>query len=1251
MHLHALNLSGFKSFPEAKIEFPPGITAVVGPNGTGKSNIVDAILWVLGEQSVKTLRSERMEDVIFNGTASRKPVGMAEVSLILKRVPRHHLEGIIGLSGEAEEKAEADVMVTRRLFRDGESEYLLNKIPCRLKDIRSLFLSARTGSKGHTVIEQGNIEQVLSASPRERRELIEETAGIVRYKKQKAEALRKLEATQHNLVRVRDVIGEVRQQLRSLERQAKQAQVYQTLQQEARSLEIRLLVHDYRGYLAQQTEVEGQVHEVERVEAEYLAEQARLTATREEARLALESSEQDLERIREELASVEHNQAQTLTTLEVERNRLSMYDQQQNQAQDEQERLGREAEEATAYRGELAERAERLRVEREEHVRGLEDVEREAAELTRRRTDMVHERERVRGDLMTRAVELANKENGMAELGRRWEELGRRLQRLSDEQGGVSAHHAEKTARIQDVYQSRQTVQESLAEKRKALEAAARIRLTCLEGGQTAAQDLARAQEEAAAVGSQLEVLQDIMKEALGDSRADGEGPGPLRELISGMRDPIAECLEVPASLERAIEAVLGEYLRGWIVETQADACCAVTLFKEHERGRIACFPLRAARTRTKEDPGLMWWETLRSRPGVIARALDEVQAPEECRDIVTWLLQDVVIVESLEAACSLWQEGGWSTSNGPRLVTLDGDMLDGFGGIRGGSTPPMAGLLQRRREIVQLEVRRKELHTCIEELKAKKQALESEQETVETTIGELEQGIRQDELHVLALEKDAANLEHAVTETEHRLQRIDEDIVLAREEQARVGEDRRSAAASLEDLRLVHTAQEETLRVVDRTLEGLEAEHAALQQRVTDARLAEAALRERQEYTTAELVRMDKDEQQRGERMAQLAKHLIELQDAMSRCRATQEESQRRLEVLARQKGEVEDRRYHEQEVHAGHRQAVAEAEQQLAQVGERLGTVRTKRTAVEVRQAEIHTQLRTLEATLTGTYELTVEQALGRSPYASAEGSSDQEGKEGHETTKEQEMGPARGEEPVETIREQLQKIRGRIERLGPINLAAIQEHQELEERHRFLTGQEEDLTSSMGSLKEIITKINSTTRKMFHDTFEELRTKFSEVFGGFFPGGRADLVLVEDPKAGEDGEASETYEDPGVEILAEPPGKRLRTLAMLSGGEKTMTALALLFASFLTRPTPFCILDEVDAPLDEANVVRFTAFLQEIACRAQFIVITHNKRTMEVASSLFGVTMEEPGISQLVSARLADLQLIETHQAVSK
>src|SRR4029079_12789791 len=465
MYLKSIEMTGFKSFAEARIEFPEGVTAIVGPNGSGKSNVVDAILWVLGEQSTKALRSEKMEDVIFNGTEMRKPLGLAEVSLVISGLDRIHLDSLSGLSSQLSEYQE--LMITRRLYRNGDSEYLINKTVCRLKDVRSILLDTRAGTKGHTVIAQGQIDQILNASPHDRRELIEETAGIVRYKKQKAETLRKLESTQQNLLRVRDIIAEVKKQLNALERQARQARSYQTLNQEAKSLEIQLLTDEYRVLRTTLKEVESTLQALGDQESEQSAELARLNVELERIKLAMATATEVIGQRREELSKVEQQQAQALTAAEVERNRSELYAQQQSQGGEELERLTREqqqgAAEAAALEDTLA-TLERDCVEREE---AFATLDREMKELVQQRTAALAEEDRGREDVLNLTVLVANTEQTLMQLATRIQEAADREDRMTREREDIRARHVTSLKTRQTFQQASRDDEQLVSELRR----------------------------------------------------------------------------------------------------------------------------------------------------------------------------------------------------------------------------------------------------------------------------------------------------------------------------------------------------------------------------------------------------------------------------------------------------------------------------------------------------------------------------------------------------------------------------------------------------------------------------------------------------------------------------------------------------------------------------------------------------------------------------------------------------------------
>lgn len=1224
MYLKSLDLLGFKSFPEANIRFPEGVTAIVGPNGSGKSNVVDAILWVLGEQSTKTLRSEKMEDVIFNGTELRKPLGMTEVSLTIGGLDRTtvKLEGSVGLPGQLTEFQE--LMITRRLYRNGDSEYLINKTPCRLKDIRTLLLDTRAGSKGHTVIAQGQIDQILNASPQDRRELIEETAGIIRYKKQKAEALRKLETAQQNLLRVRDIVAEVKKQLNSLERQARQARTYQALQQEVRAIEIKLLTGEFRTLRNGLKGVEADLSTLDQQESGKAVEQARLATDLEQARLNAIATGEAIGRVREELARVEQQQAQALTTVEVERNRGQLFEQQHSQER-------RDLDELMRSQAELAEALQRIEasldavaVEITERERALGELDDETAHLLHQRASIVAEEERGRADVLQLTVLVANTEQSLAQLSTRVEEVANRGSRLVSEQQEVenqrrSTVHRHDQLRLEygeadrlvgSLQAEQQAVQEDSARVTDELQGLDRLIL--------------RRSEELAAVDSRLEALQSVVREEMGYGR-QGADKGTALKSCDGVHDAIAEWLTIPPGLDRAVEAVLGERVRGWFVDAPSVAHRVVEFLREQSLGRGSFIPQRP---RWGTGAPSLWWPAIADQAGVIGRAVDLIQTDAERRAARDSLFDRVVFVESLDHAVHLWERNMWSAPEGPILATLRGEVLDPSGVVTGGQIQGGQGLLERRREVLELEARRQSLVAALEGEKERREELQARAQSLAYRARQLGESLRRAEMQDLSLRKDGENLQQALADLDLRLHGIAMEIERGIAERQQLDQESRSIQAQLTQWIGEKGAQEAGLGRVRARLDQVDQQVRVLQERATDARLAVEGRRAKREHEKANQTRVTQEIQDMGQRRRETEDHLKTLKIEMERSRA----EQARQESLCREFGEtvghVKDELVSVQEQHT---QQLAEAqslEAGLDEVRRGMSVIRDVRMTVEVRRAEIRTRLETVEGTLSGTYQLDPQTLLNETSEA-AESAPRKDGSPSGERVQ-----PADVE-----LKEQLQTLRERLDRMGPINLAAISEHQELDERHRFLSAQEQDLSNSIASLKAIIQRINRTTKEMFVSTFNELQQKFTEVFAQFFPGGRAELQLVEEPPL-ENGDNSGSQE-PGVEIVAQPPGKRLKSIAMLSGGEKTLTAMALLFASFLIRPTPFCLLDEIDAPLDEENIGRFTGVLRELAQNAQFLVITHNKRTMSVADSLFGVTMEEPGVSTLVSVRLGDLQ----------
>ena len=1228
MYLKSLEMLGFKSFAEARIEFPDGVTAIVGPNGSGKSNVVDSILWVLGEQSTKALRSEKMEDVIFNGTEVRKPLGMAEVSLVISGLDRINVDPLSGLSNQLSEYQE--LMITRRLYRNGDSEYLINKTVCRLKDVRSILLDTRAGTKGHTVIAQGQIDQILNASPQDRRELIEETAGIVRYKKQKAEALRKLDATQQNLLRVRDIIAEVKKQLNSLERQARQARSYQTLHQEAKSLEIQLLTNEYRVLRTTINAVESELQQLGDRESEQAAGLARLNTELEQIKFAIATASEAIGRRREELSKVEQQQAQALTAAEVERNRGELYAQQQSQGGEELERLTQEQQQGAAEAAALEDMLATLERECAEREQAFATLEQEMKELVHQRTAAVAEEERGRRDILNLAVLVANTEQALVQLAARIQEATDREARLSREREDFLLQHVTATDKRQALQQACHEAEQLVADLRRQRqgveEESERVAAELVEVDQL----VFRQSEELAAVDSHLKALQGVLQEDMGYGRLGDEESTALKA-CTGVRDAIAEWLAVPPGWDRAVEAILGERVRGWFVDSPAAACEAIEFLKEKDLGRGTFIP-QQPRWAARDTASQAWWPAMEGQPGVIGRAVDLIPVQGEREAARDYLFDRIVFVDTLKEATALWEQQSCAAPDGPVLVTRAGEILDAAGVITGGQASATGGLLQRRREVLHLDAQRVSLTGSVEEGKQRRERLQVQGQELREQSRQLVESLRDTEMRGLSLQKDETGLQHVLGDLAHRIDTLMGDAQRGSAEVQRLEQEVRSTEAQLTQWMAEKAGQEGGLSRVRERVGQIDQDMQGLQQRFTEAQLVAQEIRTTREHHRRDLMRIQQQQQDAIARIETVTRHVEGLTVSIEQSQVEREHQEVRCREFGESVSLVKAQLVEVQERQAQDMAAAHQLDAGLEEVRRAVSSLRESRMALEVKKAEVRVQLGTVESTLFGTYqvdpatlldapvvEMTAEQlSLGETPIPEDQ--------------------PAVNEV---ALREQLQKIREKLDRLGPINLAAISEHQELDERYRFLTTQEQDLSTSIDSLKEIIQRINRTTKDMFASTFAELQQKFSEVFVKFFPGGRAELQLVE--VSADEATEGRGSQEPGVDIVAQPPGKRLKSITMLSGGEKTLTAMALLFASFLIRPTPFCILDEIDAPLDEENIGRFTGVLRELSEGAQFMVITHNKRTMAIADSLFGVTMEEPGISKIVSVRLGNLQSV--------
>ena len=1187
--IRRLEISGFKSFADRVVfSFDDGVTGVVGPNGCGKSNVVDAIRWAMGEQSAKHLRGRAMEDVIFAGSESRPATGMAEVSLTFQNDGRLVPPQYAGFG---------EITVTRRLFRNGDSEYAINKTPCRLLDITELFLGTGVGTRAYSIIEQGRIGLIVSAKPEDRRGIIEEAAGVTKYKARRKQAERKLEATEQNLLRLSDVVGEVKQRLGSLERAARKAEKFRELRGELRELELLAACRQYSGLKDSEGAQARELSDAADAEKVAEAHAARLEAGLSAERLQLLEDEKKVQ----ELAESSHKIDKQLRLLEQEQQfaarEREAISARQVQYQEELSLLG--------VRLELLGREEEgLRIEQQRLLdSSVEDQARQkqAEESLQKAFDEIHDAqhrvEAERHEAVSVLTRLANHRTNLVNLERRRTDLAARLAKTSTEQEQLEA-------RAQQIARERDELAQKLLEaqeKRRALhdqKAATEEELSKARAEQRETEAmLIKLREELADRRSRLTSLLELQKNFEGYGR--GVKAVMLREEEERRRDGIyglvADVLHVEPRHERAIEAVLGDRLQLILVESHAAGLKAVDYLKKAAAGRASFVPL----TEMEQLPLTPEGAQLDAPEGTL-RAVEVVDCAPEHERLRNYLLSDVFLVDSLATALSLWARNPGERT----FVSAEGEVVDKEGIVSGGQLDGVAdGLLHKRREVQELAETVQELEAKLHMLTNSVTLLAARVQTADTTVKRLVHEEREEELSQIRLERDVARLQEDLARIAQRdqvLRQEAESLNNALGEVTREEQSSRDAVAAGEG---EQSEREARLRALQAELLKARERAEAVQAEVTKAKVSAAAVAERREGLARSLQRL---QEQRSEVESRREKLTAEIAAGKERDAALQAKSEVAAAELKQLLADSERLRDELGRARAQYDQA----QQRLSGGDEEVHKAREEAKAIGERRNKAELAIQGTRLEITHLEQSVRERNLMELADVAA----------------------ARRDDALQldlpAAEEKMRSLREKIDALGEVSLTAIDEAREVGERYEFLTRQKTDLEESIAKLRSAIGRIDRASKERFKETFELVNDRFKQVFPRLFRGGMAELQLVDDPAGGE----------PGVEIVAQPPGKKLASVGLLSGGEKALTAVSLIFAIFLIKPTPFCLLDEVDAPLDEANVGRYNEMVREMSRASQFIVITHNKRTMEVADSLYGITMEEPGISKTVSVKLS-------------
>jgi len=1230
MRVKRLEIQGFKSFKDKTvIHFDHGITGIVGPNGCGKSNIVDAFFWVMGEQSYKHMRGSGSEDLIFNGSSKYSPLGIAEATLVMETDAVDTDESLAGpdaLAGASSipiHLRSKEVSVTRRLYRGGEGEYFINGVSARLKDIQELFMDTGVGAKGYSVIEQGQIGKIVNAKPEDRRLLIEEAAGIAKYKARKKESLRKMEATQSNLSRLNDVIAEIERNLNSLERQAQKARQYKNFKEElldkemtwgrrktlvlrqrleAISKERDALEQELTGLRAELQTAENEI-EVDRIDQTThtnLAEELQAQIQHFASELATDRSALELSRRRKEDLSaqkqaLETEQSELVTSITAEREKLAHYED--------------EVRAADAGFQDSSLRAQQMN----DAVRS----NREQTETARRTLDQ-SKRELMNGitqasDLTSRAASLLSKmESAQAQAERILQQTQAQEEKVAD----AKSEAATATETLEKIRATRENLAVEKCEQ-----------LTSLHSHEQDLRNAEKSRDESLKNTTQLKSRLESLIELA--SVYEGFGDGPRAALdwarsngVSNKLFALADVYDVEAGFETAIEGWLESRLQGLIAEDSTTAVNALAEVSKDKLGRVEIhvaspvFTGKLASVDAVRDALSQAGFNVLGELSQFARCGNQLGA--RAQEIAQRLVEGVLVVESFEPLSAFLDDQSFVHLAGRSIVSLDGRSLDSYGVLRGGHTEAdsTASAVRRKRAIQDLEVNVAAAETEFAGVEVTAIAAKQALDLARTRLQALDSDIQVCEVEKASFERDIHGLNRAALSAEEQLEEAKLELEQAKSVSENAIRERAEIETRVSEIVSIRAALEVQIESQDVGLATTESSLRTQETELQTLKVNEASMRERasslkREFETGSRVITDRERRvhEIARTLERALKEHEEFDGGESNLETKIEEMTAQLSAKRAELAQIKD--LFEQS--GAKLSSALDRIKHLHKVGDEKTTA-SNHLSLEVEKvsSDLNHLIQNLEEKYgPGCLERPVTSPIQEEmnePVVTAEMSAEEE----------------------ILLGEDVERLRERIRRLGEVNVMAIDEYEELKKRFDYLLTERSDLNHSLKNLEDAIEHINKTSEERFKKAFEAIADRFERLFPIIFGGGQAKLSLVYP-------EGSTEILDAGVDILAQPPGKKIVNISLLSGGEKALTAVSLIFAIFMVKPSPFCVLDEVDAPLDDANIGKFNALLREMSAKSQFILITHNKKTMELNDTLYGVTMEEPGVSKMVSIEM--------------
>ena len=1198
MRLEKIVLNGFKSFADkTEFTFEPPITAIVGPNGCGKSNVVDGVKWVLGEQRVKSLRSDQMADVIFSGSSSRKALGAAEVNLLISNT-------------KGQLPIEADqVQISRRIYKSGESEYRINNKVCRLKDVRELFMDTGVGARAYSIIEQGQVEQLLNASKTDRRAIFEEAAGISKYKTHKKEALRKLERTEQNLLRLADILGEVQKRLRSVKLQAGKARSYLRYSQRLKELQVNYSLVEYAKNETGSAEKKTSLDKVEEQFAVIAAELAKNDALMSKLGNEIIETENEINRADNFLVSVQGKIEQQLQRIEFLRVRIG-------ELQQRKGAVAKRVEELREQKSLLDKELAQYKLEQQESERMLEEKSRAVEQLGKDVRAINQECSSLEAgledeksgiiDIVRRTAQLHNEVQSISfyrnNLSNQKERLADRSSTAKAELEKLLTEKAQYKARHSDIEKVLGELQQSLDSKRKKME-----EINILIAGDN--KRLAASREARSALSSESAILTDMetrrdglnnaVKSILQDRSVENNKFTYVEGVVA---DIVAADVEYVNALEAALEGKTDALVVNNRAELLADTRNGRAIEKLDGRVNFICMD--------KTEP-FVDKKDLSKLPLVKGRVVEFVKAKSQYAPLVWKLLGKTLIAESIDAAIELAERLG----DGYKFVTLRGEFLGADGSIKIGPLGKTTGLISRKSRLRQLQEAITNITLEIAVLEEQIEKNSQENAHLDKLCKELRTATYEANIEQTRVNSKLTVIEQNVKRLRDEQPLIAGDIALLEEQIAQSVQKEYNSKQKLEELEAVNSERKSQIKELEAKYAERKTQQQSMVNRLTDLRVSLGQLTEHRQAIKQTLTSLQGQIQ--ASRAAtetaqeEIQNSIFEIRNSnrdILNCEAIvselfveKEENQQSSGVLHNKVEELLGEQKQTEQLIRQKRLEKSEIEQKINEFKIELGQL-------EVKQQDLVERVQDeLQIDLHHAYENYTESKVDWG-----------------------------------SVREEISELRDKIERLGNVNVDAIDEQEALESRNEFLTSQVEDLNKSKTSLQQLISRLNRKSREKFRATFEEIRVHFQQLFRKLFGGGKADIVLED--------VANNDILEAGIEIMARPPGKETRSISLLSGGEKALTAIALLFAVFKAKPSPFCFLDEIDAALDEANNERFNLLLREFQKDSQFIIITHAKRTMSIADVLYGITMQRRGVSKKISVRFGELEAGKETAAVA-